>query len=142
MVSINHRESHWPCGTTAPIAEANIIGPAFIGYATEDSLTSDAAKTARQLDEGDRGAVAKLRTPCSTEEWNQGGSDFDKVPTFGAFDVGGGFATIASFERWQDKIVHISIVTTRERRGRVSAVAVALAAAHALNTGFYRSIAC
>jgi RimJ/RimL family protein N-acetyltransferase len=119
----------------ASIGDRTIIGPAFIGYATRDSLLrSDAAKAARQLDEDDRGAVANLRTKCTAEEWDHGGSNFGKVPTFGAFGVGGGLAAIAGFERWQDKIAHISIVTARDRQARGhGAAAVALAAQHALN---------
>jgi hypothetical protein len=45
----------------APITNGKIIGPAFIGYATRDSLRSDAAQAARQLSEADSGAVANLR---------------------------------------------------------------------------------
>ena len=128
----------------ASVIDGKIIGPAFIGYATEDCLRSDAAKTARQLDERDRDAVEKLCTKCSAEEWEHGGSEFGKDPAFGAFDVDGSLVAMARFEIWHGKIAHMSLVTDRDRRARGhGAAAVALAARHALNSGLlpqYRTL--
>jgi RimJ/RimL family protein N-acetyltransferase len=127
-----------------PVIDGKIIGPAFIGYTTDACLRSEAAKHARQLAEEDREAVEKLRTKCSAEEWEHGGSEFGKVPTFGAFDAGGGLAAIAGLEIWQDNIAHISVVTDRDRRATGHGeAAVALAARHALNSGLlpqYRTL--
>jgi RimJ/RimL family protein N-acetyltransferase len=144
MVSIHRRESRCTGRRTGPGCRWGIIGPAFIGYTTDASLRSNAAKYARQVAEEDREAVEQLRTKCRAEEWEHGGSEFGKVPSFGAFDAGGGVAAIAGFETWQDNIAHISVVTDRDRRARGHGeAAVALAARHALNSGLltqYRTL--
>lgn len=128
----------------APQLASQIIGPAYIGYATRDSLRRNAASSARLLNQGDERAVALLRTRCSSQEWEHGGSEFGKVPTFGGFDSAGELVAMAGYEVWHDTIAHISIVTTDHRRGRGhGTAAVALAAEHALTMGLlpqYRTL--
>ena len=127
-----------------PMSVAEIIGPAYIGYAGRDSLRAPPASSARPLNEGDAAAVATLRRQCTGEEWEHGGSDLAKVHTFGSFDVDGGLAALAGYEVWLDTIAHISIVSVPTRRGRGhGAAAVALAAEHALRAGLlpqYRTL--
>jgi GNAT superfamily N-acetyltransferase len=128
----------------APRGGIEIIGPAYIGYATTQSLEHLGSGSARELHGADESAVAALRAQCSAEEWEHGGSEFEKVPTFGAFDAGGTLAALAGYERWRDSIAHISIVTRRDRRGQGhGAAAVALAAEHASSKGLlpqYRTL--
>jgi GNAT superfamily N-acetyltransferase len=125
-------------------APSQIIGPAFIGYATRDSLRSESALSARPLTERDAPTVARLRARCGVEEWEHGGSDFEKVPTFGSFDAQGELASIAGYETWNGTIAHISIVSSPAHRGQGHGVApVARAAEHALAAGLlpqYRTL--
>jgi GNAT superfamily N-acetyltransferase len=128
----------------APVSASKIIGPAYIGYATRDSLEGTGAHSARPLEARDAAAVARLRGGCTAEEWEHGGSDLLEVPTFGSFDNAGELAAIAGYELWHGTIAHISIVTAPDRRGRGhGAAAVALAAEHALGRGLlpqYRTL--
>jgi GNAT superfamily N-acetyltransferase len=124
-----------------------IVGPAYIGYATQDSLKTVPAPSARVLVEQDSEAVVNFRGRCSPEEWEHGGSEFGKVPTFGSFDSGGVLAAIAGYKEWkgaQGVIAHIAIVTAQDsRRMGHGVAAVALAAEHALKRGLlpqYRTL--
>jgi GNAT superfamily N-acetyltransferase len=154
LPALHERASGWTVSTVehparlaealAPTSAVEIIGPAYIGYARADSLKRQAAGSARLLHQGDRRAVAELRAHCGAQEWEHGGSDFDKVPTFGAFDASGGLASLAGYERWLDSIAHISVVTRDDRRGQGhGAAAVALAAEHSSSEGLlpqYRTL--
>jgi GNAT superfamily N-acetyltransferase len=148
------RASRWTVSTVedpaqlaeelAPTSAVEIIGPAYIGYATADSLKPPAPASARQLHQGDTTVVTNLRAHCAAQEWEHGGSEFEKVPTFGAFVAGEGLAALAGYERWLDSIAHISVVTRHDRRGQgYGAAAVALAAEHSLSKGLlpqYRTL--
>jgi acetyltransferase (GNAT) family protein len=127
-----------------PIAVEKIVGPAYIGYPTEDTLHIPASPRARQLTESDAEAVARLRAACSPEDWEHGGSPVDGVPAFGAYDDAGELSALAGYETWGGTIAHISIVTAIGRRNRGFArAAVAMAARHALNAGLlpqYRTL--
>ena len=126
-----------------PIRPNQIVGPAFIGYATRESLMKDSKKPARQLVEADGAAATALRTLCSAEAWEHGGSEVGRVPTFGAFHDAGGLAALAGYERW-GQIAHISIVSAPPFRGQGFGTAAVLAAAeHALENGLvpqYRTL--
>jgi hypothetical protein len=99
------------------VSVEKVIGPAFIGYGTASVLRLSAAKSARAVGSGDDGAVAKLRDSCSVEEWEHGGSDHRSGTAFGAFNSHGELCSLAGFERWGDRIGHISVVSTPEYRG-------------------------
>jgi GNAT superfamily N-acetyltransferase len=126
-----------------PIRPTRIVGPAFIGYATRESLGKDIKKRARQLVESDGDAATALRSLCDAVAWEHGGSEFGRVPTFGAFDDEGGLAALAGYETW-GQIAHISIVSAPHRRSQGFGVAAVLAAAeHALESGLvpqYRTL--
>lgn len=128
-----------------PVPVERIVGPAFIGYATEDTLCVPASPSSRQLTESDADAVARLRAVCPPEDWQHGGTDLRKVPAFGAYDETGELAALAGYEIWAGRIAHISIVTATGRRNRgFGSSAVAMAATHALNAGLlpqYRTLA-
>jgi GNAT superfamily N-acetyltransferase len=154
LPGLGERASRWTVSTVedpgelaeqlAPASAREIIGPAFIGYATADSLRRPAARSVRRLHDVDSDAVAKLRAECGAVEWEHGGSELEKVPAFGAFDDDGGLVSMAGYERWLDRIAHISIVTRPDRRGHGhGAAAVALAAEHGLSHGLlpqYRTL--
>jgi GNAT superfamily N-acetyltransferase len=127
----------------APIRPTRIVGPAFIGYATRESLRKEIKKRARQLVESDAVAGTALRSPCDAEAWEHGGSEFGHVPTFGAFERDADLAAMAGYEIWGE-IAHISIISAPHRRSQGYGAAAALAAAeHALNAGLvpqYRTL--
>jgi GNAT superfamily N-acetyltransferase len=127
----------------APTVPARIIGPAFIGYASEDSLRGAGGPQARLLSAADREAVARLRETFAPEEWEEGGTDAEQSPAFGAFDAGGELRALAGYERW-DRIAHISIACAAGFRNRgFGASAVTRAAEHALSRGLvpqYRAL--
>ena len=66
------------------------------------------------------------------------------MPLFGVFDTSRELTALASYEAWNRRIAHISIVTHPRHRGRGSGrAAVALAAQHALAAGLvpqYRTL--
>ena len=106
-------------------------------------MRTEVTKQARQLVEADADAATALRTRCEAETWEHGGSEFGRVPTFGAFDGEGELAAMAGYERW-GQIAHISIVSAPHRRSQGHGAAAVLAAAeHALNAGLvpqYRTL--
>src|SRR5207249_405286 len=108
-----------------------IIGPAFIGYATETSFTPPADTVARPLTSMDAQSVQALRVSCTAQEWEHGGSAFGKVPTFGAFNEDGRLAALAGYKIWSEKIAHLSIVCNPTLRGRGFGRAAVAAATHA-----------
>lgn len=127
-----------------PLEVEKVIGPAFIGYGTQPTLELASATRARKLGRADVRAIERLRTACSEEDWEHGGSHFEKSPLFGAGDGLDELAALAGYEVWNEKIAHISIVSAPERRGRgFATAAVALAARHALSAGLvpqYRTL--
>ena len=92
---------------------ALVLGPAYLGYATEvrgdDSL-------ARALSDEDAVAVEGLREACGEEEWDHGGSSLE-VPCSGVF-CDGQLVALAGYETWGGTIAHIYIVTHPGYRGR------------------------
>jgi GNAT superfamily N-acetyltransferase len=122
-----------------------IVGPAFIGYGSSETLDLRDAARARSLAGPDQSAVSDLRAACPREEWEHGGSEPDgAVPLFGAHDASGSLSALAGYKTWNGTIAHISIVTHPQLRGRgFGSAAVALAAQHALATGLvpqYRTL--
>jgi hypothetical protein len=126
-----------------PFRASRTVGPAFIGYASRESLRKDVRRRARQLVETDGETVAALRTRCDAEAWEHGGSEFGRVPTFGAFDEEGELAALAGYERW-GQIAHISIVSAPHGRSQGHGAAAVLAATeNALEAGLvpqYRTL--
>lgn len=119
-----------------------IVGPAFIAYGSAESLHLQDAEHARpfcSLPE-----LHRLRDACPREEWEHGGSDPEKEPTFGVVDPTGVLVALSGYEVWDGAIAHISIVTHPLHRGRGHGrAAVALAARHALAAGLvpqYRTL--
>jgi RimJ/RimL family protein N-acetyltransferase len=128
----------------APLVASKVVGPAFIGYATTSNFKSRPAAGVRALGEADAPAVSALRSRCTAEEWEHGGSELGTVPTFGAFTSAGDLAALAGYERWGDDIAHISIISAADSRngGRATA-AVSFATEHALAAGLlpqYRTL--
>jgi RimJ/RimL family protein N-acetyltransferase len=119
-----------------------IIGPAFIGYGSSDSLDLSDARFARPFASPE--AIGRLQSACQQEEWDHGGSDPDPERTFGVVDQTNELAALSGYEVWNDSIAHISIVTHPLHRGRgLGRAAVALAAQHALDAGLvpqYRTL--
>lgn len=128
-----------------PLEVERIVGPAFIGYGTAETLDLTLAPGARALTSADDAAVAGLRAACGDEAWDHGGSDPRAVPTFGCFDDRGALLTLAGYKTWGGEIAHIAIVSAPDHRGRgYASTAVACAARHALDAGLlpqYRTLA-
>ena len=128
-----------------PLEIERIVGPAFIGYGTAQTLDLSSAPSARELTRADTNAVARLRAACSPVAWGHGGSDLQAVPCFGCFDDRGALCALAGYKTWGGAIAHIAIVTAPSHQGRGHATAaVACAAQHALAAGLlaqYRTLA-
>lgn len=146
MEALAERARTWSSGLVAdpaalaaqvrPLVAERIVGPAFIGYGTEETLDLSPAQGARRLTPRDRDAVDRLRASCGDEEWDHGGSDPDAVPVFGCFDDRGRVLALAGYKTWGDAIAHIAIVAAPDHRGRgLATQAVARAARHALDAG-------
>ena len=95
----------------APVA-AMVLGPAYLGYATE---IRDDDSLARALSDDDAGAVERLREACGEEEWDHGGSSLE-VPCSGVF-CDGQLVALAGYETWGGTIAHLYIVTHPGYRG-------------------------
>lgn len=128
-----------------PLEVEKIVGPAFIGYGTAQTLDLSPATEGRELTPADDVAVARLRAVCGAEEWEHGGSDHHAVPTFGCMNDRGDVLALAGYKAWGEEIAHISIVSAPRQRGRgLGSAAVACAARHALDAGLvpqYRTLA-
>jgi GNAT superfamily N-acetyltransferase len=127
----------------APGRVGKVIGPAFIGYGSPATLRLDDAARAVGIAR-DEASIAALRDACGAA-WDHGGSKInDEVPLFGIFDGARQLAALASYEVWNQRIAHISIITHPLHRGRgLGRAAVALAAQHALAAGLipqYRTL--
>ncbi len=126
------------------IRVGKIVGPAFIGYGTYQSLTKLSSSRVRSVTASDSSSVDSLRSKCNDEEWDHGGSDLNAVPCFGYFDEHGNLLTLAGYETWGAAIAHISIVSAKDSRGQgYASAAVSHAAQHALNVGLlpqYRTL--
>ena len=116
-----------------------IIGPAFIGYASQ---VSPPAHDVRELGPDDLQARDALQQACTLQEWEHGGGDKED-PSSGVF-VDGRLAALASYEVWGGAIAHISIITHPERRHQgLGRSAVAHVARRALACGLlpqYRTL--
>lgn len=126
---------------TRPVEK--IIGPAFIGYGSAESLDLRDARFARPVTS--RETIAGLQAACGLEEWEHGGSEAHPERTFGVVDEASELLALSGYEIWNDSIAHLSIVTHPRARGRSwGRAAVALAAQHALRAGLvpqYRTLA-
>ena len=127
----------------APVRLDRIVGPAFIGYATRDTLRPPVSARTRQLTASDSDAVARLRATCSSEEWEHGASDRNAA-TFGAFDESDRLCALAGYDIWGAKIAHLYVIAAADRRnGGFGASAATAAAIHAMDVGLvpqYRTL--
>ncbi len=121
-----------------------VVGPASIAYGKIDGFNLSSASIPRRLTPADATAVARLREACSEEEWEHGGSDQTKGPTFGAFDQTGRLCALAGYEIWNSQIAHLSIVSASDCRGHgLGQAAVAFATQDAVRAGLipqYRTL--
>jgi GNAT superfamily N-acetyltransferase len=128
-----------------PLAIEKIVGPAFIGYGTSETLDVSLGAAARALARADDAGVARLRAVCCDEEWEHGGSDPHEVPTFGCVSESGDVLAMAGYRVWGGTIAHLSIVGAPSARGRgFATAAVACAAERAHSAGLvpqYRTLA-
>lgn len=95
-----------------------VIGPAFIGYADASSYRSDGSGARAHILDGasERLAIDELRAAVSAVEWEHGGAE--KAEAYaGVFD-GARLAALASYERWGERIAHISVVARPAHRSR------------------------
>ena len=115
----------------ARVDAQRVIGPAFIGYADASSYRSDGSGArARILDgAGERSAIDELRAAVSAVEWEHGGAA--KADAYAGVFEGARLAALASYERWGERIAHISVVAhpAHRSRGHGRAAVDALAAA-------------
>jgi RimJ/RimL family protein N-acetyltransferase len=129
-------------GPLCPRPIDRVVGPAFIGYGSAESLDLRDARLARPFASAE--AFARLQAVCREEEWDHGGSEPHPERTFGVVDENNELLALAGYKVWNDSIAHISIVTHPLQRGRGHGrAAVALAAKHALATGLvpqYRTL--
>ena len=118
---------------------SQIIGPAFIGYATTISSTDS---TARALSPDDAPALESLHQTCDPTEWDHGGSTIDQ-PCSGVF-VDHQLVALAGYEIWGGTIAHIAVITHPNFRGHGHArSAIAHLAQRAVSTGLlpqYRTL--
>lgn len=119
-----------------------IVGPAFIGYGSSDSLDLRDGRFAAPF--SSPAEIGRLRAACQAEEWDHGGSEPHGERTFGVVDEANELLALSGYEVWNDSIAHISIVTHPRQRARgFGRAAVALAAQHALGAGLvpqYRTL--
>jgi len=119
-----------------------ILGPAFIGYGSSDSLDFRDAELAQYFSSSE--AIGRLQAACLPDEWDHGGSQPHPDRTFGVVDHANGLLALAGYKIWNNSIAHISIVTHPAKRGRgFGRAAVARAAQHALGAGLvpqYRTL--
>lgn len=154
MALLASRASRWSAEVVAnesalleelrPLDVVRITGPAFIGYGTAQTLDLSREAEARAVTSADRVAVESLRAACSHEDWAHGGSEHEKVPTFGCFDVNSELCSLAGYKIWDATIAHLAVVSAPGQRGHgFATAAVAAAARHALSASLipqYRTL--
>jgi RimJ/RimL family protein N-acetyltransferase len=127
-----------------PFRSTKVVGPAFIGYGTGDTLDLSWAERARPVSDREALAVDALRVECTAEEWEHGGGRAGDACRFGAADGDNRLCSLASYVVW-DRLAHISVITRPAGRGHgYGRAAVALAAKHAIEAGLipqYRTLA-
>lgn len=128
--------------SVCPRTVERIIGPAFIGYGSTDSLDLQDARFARRI--SSEAGIRRLQGACQPEEWDHGGSEPAHEQTFGYVGQANDLLALSGYKVWNGSIAHISVVTHPLYRGRgYGRAAVALAAQHALAAGLipqYRTL--
>jgi len=122
-----------------------IVGPAWVGYASSETLRHFTADVeTRLLTPDDAAHVDRLGRACTADDWENVVSLPRAGVAVGAFAEGGELAAIAGYEVWGESIAHVSVLTHPAHRGRVLGRAVVGAvAAVALERGLvpqYRSL--
>jgi GNAT superfamily N-acetyltransferase len=99
----------------ATLESGRIIGPAFIGYADAQTFAPKGEPVGRLLHDADDAAVSELRAACDPTEWKHGGpaESATRIGIFQDDELHG----LASFERWGERIAHISVITHPAFRG-------------------------
>jgi GNAT superfamily N-acetyltransferase len=121
-----------------------ILGPAHISYADSSTFNPSPIGSSRSLTPEDSAICQSFTTALSTAEIEQSGFDSSEAPAFGAFanDV---LCAIASYQIWQARIAHITVVTHPDyRRHGFGRVAVSALAEHAFARNLilqYRALA-
>jgi GNAT superfamily N-acetyltransferase len=114
----------------APLTQ-NVVGPAFIGYATQ---VPPASLPVRTLGPNDAAARQELEAACLPLEWEHGGNAVEH-PSSGVF-IDGRLAALAGYEVWGGTIAHIAIITHPAfRKCGYARSAVAHLARRALSVG-------
>lgn len=128
--------------SVCPRTVDRIIGPAFIGYGSADSLELQDARFARPI--SSLAAVRRLQAACQPEEWDHGGSEPGHEQTFGFVNQTNELLALSGYKVWNNSIAHISVASHPLYRGHGHGrAAVALAAQHALAAGLlpqYRTL--
>lgn len=118
--------------TSTGFVVADVLGPAFLGYADASTLLRAEAETGppvRTLTSDDEAAYERFRAACPKDEWDAGGSLFHPGRTVGQF-VGDELVALASYDIWAETIAHIAVITHPDHRNEGHAQAVVLAIAH------------
>lgn len=119
-----------------------VIGPAYIGYATEVTPPAQPVRALDTAADAYGPAIDELRAHCPEDEWSHGGAAKEH-PCSGAF-VGNRLVSLASYEVWAGGIAHLSVITHPHFRNRGFGLSVvAHIAARALQEGLlpqYRTL--
>lgn len=91
-----------------------VIGPTFYGYTDRETFTP-VESNARALTVDDESAYNAFQAAIPDDEWERGGTGFVAGETVGRF-VDNKLVSLAGYERWDDLIAHVSVVTHPEYR--------------------------
>jgi len=106
-----------------------VLGPAWYGYATADTLAAAPNPAVRALAEDDLRRLARLREQTPLAERDESGTD--GLPAFGYFD-GPDLLAVACLGRWH-QMPTLGVLTHPRARGRgLARMVVTAAAVHAL----------
>ena len=100
-----------------------VIGPVYQGYIPHDAFRPVCSSDVRQLTSSDDADLITLRSACTSEEWDHGGSSAASEPRFGYF-MGAQLVAVAGTDRWTADSVAPRVLTHRDHRGRGYGTAV------------------
>ena len=126
-----------------PLLE-RMVGPAWVGYASAETLRHVAAAVeTRLLTPADAPHVERLGRAATADEWDNIASLPRAGVMVGAF-AEGELAAVAGYEVWGESIAHVAVLTHPAHRGRsLGRAVVGATAAVALERGLvpqYRSL--
>lgn len=120
-----------------------VVGPALIAYADAGTFRPPLSSRleVRPLEWADRAGLDAMRRVVTPEGWEHGRGDDAQIGVF----VDGVLGAVASYEVWDGRIAHLSVVTHPAHRGHgLGTAAVAHATRTALDRGLiaqYRALA-